>query len=42
MYIFGGSTADFLLNDLWSFNFNGINWKKIEPTGNPTDVPSER
>jgi len=41
MYIFGGSTADYLLNDLWSFNLVNYSWKKIE-FAPKIPLPSER
>ncbi len=30
MYIFGGSTPDDLLNDMWAFDLTNNTWNKIE------------
>ena len=33
MYIFGGSTQESLINELWTFSFEKNTWRKLETHG---------
>lgn len=41
MYVFGGLSKDFELNDLWAFDFKKYRWEAIAATGTPPPPRAE-